>query len=144
MANMTSADDVIPKLKFIARLKKGDKINVKNMYIQQMTLYNRIDRSFFNHDDRSNTYLFISDIIKKGFDLFTHHITSPNPYNEILCSNIFTDIQNTKQGLIHLKETYADDVMFTCKIDSLIEDIHARLTELAVKHKIKFEDEKKE
>ena len=109
-----------------------------------MTLYNRLDRSFFNHDDRSNTYLFISDIIKKAFELFSHHISTSNPYNEILCSNIFTDIQNTKQGLIHLKETYADDMMFTCKIDSLIEDIHARLTEVAVKHKIKFEDEKKE
>lgn len=109
-----------------------------------MTLYNRIDRSFFNHDDRSNTYLFVSDVIKKGFELFSHNISSNNPYNEILCANIFSDIQNTKNGLIHLKETYTDDMMFTCKIDSLIEDIHARLTELAVKHKIKFEDEKKD
>lgn len=143
MANHAIIDDVIPKLKFIARLKKGDKINVKNMYVQPMTLYNRIDRSFFNHDDRSNTYLFVADVIKKGFDLFSQHVSSVTPYNEILCANIFTDIQNTKQGLIHLKETYNDDMMFTCKIDSLIEDIHARLTELAVKHKIKF-DEKNE
>ena len=127
---MNTDDDVIPRLKFISRLKKGDKINVKNLYIQPNNFYNRIDRSFFNIDDRSNTLLFVQNTVKKGFDLFYQHISNSNPYDKILCINLLSDIRNTRIGLLNLKETYIEDVMFVCKIDALIEETDAKLADI--------------
>ena len=127
---MNTDEDVIPRLKFISRLKKGDKINVKNLYIQPNNFYNRIDRSFFNIDDRSNTLLFVQNTVKKGFDLFYQHISNSNPYDKILCINLLSDIRNTRIGLLNLKETYIEDVMFVCKIDALIEETDAKLADI--------------
>jgi hypothetical protein len=133
-SSITSLDgsDTIPRLKFISRLKKGDKINVKNLYVQPNNFYNRIDRSFFNVDDRTNTLTFVQNTIKNGFELFyTHSQNSPqNQYDKILCENIITDIKNTKIGLLNLKETYIDDVMFVCKIDTLIEETEAKIVDI--------------
>ncbi len=139
---MNTNDDIIPRLKFISRLKKGDKINVKNLYIQPNNFYNRIDRSFFNVDDRTNTLIFVQTTIKKGFELFNTHIAMVNPYDKILCGNLLCDLRNTKVGLLNLKETYIDDVMFVCKIDALIEETDAKLSDLDTKYKL--EEEKKE
>ena len=128
-------DDIIPKLKFISRLSKGDKINVKNMYIQQNNFYNWISRSFFNIDDRANTLMFVHTTVKRGFDLLLHHIDSYNPFDIILCQNLYQDLRNTKIGFLNLRETYVDDVMFTCKIDALVEETDAKLSELETKHR---------
>ena len=128
-------DDIIPKLKFISRLSKGDKINVKNMYIQQNNFYNWISRSFFNIDDRANTLMFVHTTVKRGFDLLLHHIDSSNPFDIILCQNLYQDLRNTKIGFLNLRETYIEDVMFTCKIDALVEETDAKLTELETKHR---------
>lgn len=136
----TGNDDIIPKLKFISRLNKGDKINVKNMYIQQNNFLDKINRSFFNIDDRTNTLYFVTNTVKKGFELFFQHIEGSNEFDSILCQNIFNDIKNTIIGLLNLKETYNDDVMFTCKIDALIEEIEARLFEIQRKYNMKLKD----
>ena len=134
---MNTNEDIIPKLKFISKLNKGDKINVKSMYIQPNNFYNKISRSFFNIDDRTNTLIFVQTTLKKGFELFLQHITSANPFDSILCSNILADLTNTKTGLLNLKETYIDDVMFICKIDAMIEETDAKLAEIHSKYDLK-------
>lgn len=144
---MNTNDDIIPKLKFISRLNKGDKINVKNLYIQPNNFINRISRSFIHIDDRTNTLMFVMNTIKKGFELFLRHIESKNPFDNILCQNLLYDLKNSTNGLLNLKETYADDMMFVCKIDSLIEEINARLIEINNKYNmscIKDENERSE
>ncbi len=135
---MNTNDDIIPKLKFIARLNKGDKINVKNLYIQPNNFINKLSRSFINIDDRSNTLIFITNTIKKGFELFLKHIEHQNPFDNILCQNLLYDLKNSTNGLSNLKETYIEDVMFVCKIDSLIEEIDARLIEIHNKYNMNY------
>jgi len=129
--------DIIPKLKFIGRLNKGDKINVKNMFVQQNNFVDKLSRSLFNVDDRSNTLLFITETIKQGFELFEQYIQAVNePFCKIQARNVLNDIRATKKGLLNLKETYVDDIMFTCKIDALIEGSEARLDEIAQLHRL--------
>jgi len=130
----SASEDIIPKLKFISRLNKGDKINVKNMYIQPNNFLNRIIRSFFHVDDRTNTLMFVNHTVKKSFELFLEHINSNNAFDIILCQNIILDLKNAKNGLINLKETYISDIMFICKIDALLEETDARLMEIESKY----------
>lgn len=124
-------EDIIPKLKFISKINKGDKINVKNMFIQPNNMISKIIRSFFQIDDRSNTLLFVNNTIKKGFELFQSYAESNNPFDAMLCQNILQDLKNAKNGLMNLKETYNSDIMFICKIDSLLEEIDAKICELS-------------
>ena len=141
---MNTNEDIVPKLKFISRLNKGDKINVKNLYIQPNNFINKISRSFIHIDDRTNTLIFVINTVKKGFDLFLQHIDNKNPFDNILCQNILYDLKNSINGLLNLKETYVDDIMFVCKIDSLIEEIEAKLIEINNKYDMKSSKDCKE
>ena len=128
-------DELVPRLKFIAKLNKGDKINVKNMYIQQNNLIDKLSRTLFHVDDRSNTLLFVAETMRLALDMLSTYLLSHEPYFAAQARNLATDLRAAKKGLLNLKETYADDVMFTCKIDTLIEECEARLDDLHAKQK---------
>lgn len=130
MSSDSDPNEIIAKLKFIAKLNKGDKINVKNLYVQQNNFLDRVNRSFFNIDDRSNTLLFINHTIKHAFELFYTYIKEKEPFHQIQAKNVISDLQLVKKGLLHLKETYIDDIMFTCKIDTIIQENDAKLEEI--------------
>jgi hypothetical protein len=123
-------DDNISKLKFIGKLKKGDKINIKFMCVQQNNLITKINRTIYNVDNRANTLTFISDTIKKGFDELLVHINNSTVFDTNIANNIIVDLENCKTGLTNLKETYSDDLIFCCKIDTILQEIDARLEEI--------------
>lgn len=127
---MCEHSDVIPRLKFIAKLNKGDKIYVKQLHIQPNNLFYRLLRSFYYVDDRANALSFVHSTIRSGFELLTLHSKEDSPFHSKLSENLIHDLEQAKEGLRNLKETYSDDAMFTCKIDALIEDIEAKLLSL--------------
>jgi hypothetical protein len=126
--------DITARLKFIGRLSKGDKINVKNMFIQQQNSWlDKLSRSFYYVDDRTNTLAFLIHTLKISFELFETCVKSNDAFSQIQARNLFTDLRTAKKGLINLKDTYADDVMFVCKLDALIEENDAKLEEIRSK-----------
>jgi ferredoxin-NADP reductase len=59
------------------------------------------------------------------------------------------DLKDSVKGMENLKETYMNDIMFCCKLDTLIEEIKARLSEMnkldnKVIHEERFEEKKEE
>jgi hypothetical protein len=121
--------EVISKLKFIGKIGKGEKINVKNMYVQPDGFLTKISRSFINYDTRDNTFTFISGILKRSFEILSLHLNKKNSRDEIIANHLIKDITDSKTGIENLKETYADDVMFCCKLETLIEEIETKLAE---------------
>jgi hypothetical protein len=123
-------DDNISKLKFIGKLKKGDKINIKYMVVQQNNLITKLNRTLYNVDNRTNTLNFISDTIKRGFEELLLHINNNTVFDTNIANNIIADLDNCKIGLGNMKDTYSDDLMFCCKIDTTLQEIDARLEEI--------------
>lgn len=129
-------EDNISRLKFIGKIKKGEKINIKDMYVQPNNILTKINRSFVNVDNRNNTLSFILETIKKGFDELISHLekSKDNLFDLNISTNMVYDLENCKQGLVNLKDTYNDDLMFCCKVDTIIQDIDARLEEIKSKY----------
>jgi hypothetical protein len=132
-------EDNISRLKFIGKIKKGDKVNIKDMYVQPNNILTKINRSFVNVDNRNNTLTFILDTIKKSFEELLTHLekskeSKDNLFDYNIASNIVFDLENSKIGLVNLKDTYNDDLMFCCKIDTIVQDIDARLDEIKLKY----------
>lgn len=128
-------EDNISRLKFIGKIKKGDKINIKDLFVQPNNIITKINRSFVNVDNRNNTLSFILETIKKSFEELHEHLnkSKDNIFDLNISSNIIVDLENSKTGLINLKDTYNDDLMFCCKIDTIVQDIDARLNEINTK-----------
>lgn len=123
-------DDILSKLKFIGKIKKGEKICVKNMSVQQDNLYTKLSRSFLIIDSRENTLNFLTQTIKRSFELLSLHMTGKTQFDKLMTTNIILDLESSKEGLINLKSTYIMDLMFCCKIDTLMQEIEARLEEI--------------
>jgi hypothetical protein len=125
-----SDDDILSRLKFIGKVKKGEKICVKNMSVQQDNLYTKLSRSFFVIDSRDNTLNFLMQTIKRSFELLSLHMTGKTLFDKCMTNNIISDLESSKEGLMNLKATYINDLMFCCKIDTLMQEIEARLGEI--------------
>jgi hypothetical protein len=125
---MESHKEVISRLKFICKLQKGEKINVKFMYVQQEGMQTQFARMFFQ-DNRNKTLSFVLDTINKAFELILYFERSDKISERIMCGNLIDDLKKSKIGLANLKETYNTDVKFCCDIDTLIQMIDAKLTE---------------
>ena len=134
-------DDTINELKFIGQVKKGEKINVKYMCVQQDGLATKISRTFINPDSRANGLSFIHTTIEKSLGLIIKYKASAALADHAMCENTIRDLQTAKQGITNLKSTYANDRMFCCQIDREIQKIDAMLGQIMAPED---EDEEKE
>ena len=124
---MDNHPETISRLKFIGKLKKGDKINTRRMFVQSNGFVTRINRTFWNQDNRHNGLSFIQETLRSSFTLLdTYDETGSSP-NISLRENMVKDIRTSIHGLTNLKMTYCDDVKFGCDIDALLLIITAKL-----------------
>ena len=121
--------EIISRIKFIGRIQKGEKINVRYMYVQPDSWLTTLSRTFFNADNRMNTYTFLENTIKRCFDIIIINKDSVKISERCLVVNIITDLKTALEGIQNLKDTYGSDVMFCCKLDTLIQETSSSLLE---------------
>ena len=128
--NMESDKEVISRLKFIGKVQKGEKINVKYMFVQPEGIATKISRTLINQDNRYNTLNFVRSTISRTFDIISTYSSSNKESNRQICTHIIEDLKLAKHGLINIKDTYLNDTKFTCDIDTLLQEIDAKLIEI--------------
>lgn len=130
--DMDTHKDVITRLKFISRINKGDKINVRNAYpyVQPNDLSTSFSRTFLNKDNRGNSLHFIRNTIDRSYEIISMFKNSNKKSELLLCSNIIQDLKKAKNGIQNLKNTYISDTMFGCEMDTILESIDRKIIEL--------------
>ena len=129
-----SRQDIIAKLKFLSRVSKGQKINVKDMILQDEDWKTKVSRTVWNIDNRNNTMSFIQNTITSAFNLISLLIKSESVGDKQICNTIIVDIIASKRGINALKSTYQEDTFFCCGVDTYIQMIEAHISELRDKH----------
>lgn len=115
-----SNDQVFANLKFICKIKPGEKINSRGMYIQQDTFSTSLARTIYCPDNRENAYNFIYSTIKQAFNILSIYIKEKNDIEKLEFSKlILKDIKNSLSGIDNISKTYKNDHMFTAKLESL-------------------------
>jgi hypothetical protein len=137
--NMDTNKEVISRLKFISRINKGEKINIRNAYpfVQQDDLPTKISRTFYNKDNRGNALNFVRSTVMRSFEIVSTYRNSERQSDRVTCRHIIADLRRAKEGINNLKQTYIADTMFCCEMDTILQGIDAQLAELD-------DDEKKE
>jgi hypothetical protein len=129
-------DDMLAKLKFIGQIRRGEKISVKDKQVLSDTYMTSFHRTFINPESRDDTFNFINKSIKDSFSLLSKYGTSISPFDKVMTTHILADLEAAKSGLQNIKATYNSDIMFSCKIDTLLQEIEARLAFFNDKNKI--------
>jgi hypothetical protein len=124
---MDSNQEIISKLKFIGKIKKGEKINTRHMYVQPDGLSTSIIRTFIYQDNRGNVLNFCQETISRAFELLVTYERSEKNTEQVLFGHLLTDLQHATNGLANLKFTYIADTKFCCDMDTLLQIITARL-----------------
>jgi hypothetical protein len=124
---MENHEEVISRLKFIGRIEKEEKINVRHVNKQPNTIITKIYRSFVYPDNRWNSLKFIKDVILRSFEIIERNI---HQGNLDICKSILSDLLRARQGIINLKYTYNDDTKFCCDMDVIIETIDTHMGNL--------------
>ena len=128
--NMEPSKETISNLKFIGQLNKGDKINTKFLYRQPDGLRTRIERTFVNYDNRQNALNFVYRTIHSVFDLIGQYQRSGRPSDKQMVAHMVKDLTLARTGLLNLKETYSEDLRFKCDMDTLLEEVEAKMGEI--------------
>lgn len=138
--------DTISKLKFLGKISKGEKINVKELTLQTESWVTAASRTVWYVDNRNNTMSFIQNITSAAFSLLTVLINSDATGDKQLAKAILTDLNKAQEGINNLKTTYSDDTFFCCSIDTYVQTIKAKLTQLQTSNPELFinNDEKKD
>ena len=123
MDSITS--EVLSRLKFIGKIQASEKINVKYMYVQQDTWLTKFLRTLFSPDNRGNALAFFKNTIDKSFEIINTHKNNPEKTGMIV--NVLRDIETSTVGINNFKETYKNDLMFCCEIDTLVQSVLLRL-----------------
>jgi hypothetical protein len=121
--------DTIIKLKFIGTFQANEKINVKNLTIEQNNIFTPFKRMIYG-ESRTTTYDFLNTTIEKSFNIINSFIRTDKLSEKIFCKNILNDLVNSISGLKNIQRTYEDDKLFFCNVQTLIEIIQAKILEI--------------
>jgi hypothetical protein len=81
-----------------------------------------------------NAYNFIESTVNRCFEIISVNRQTKGFCCSKLIENILTDIREAIVGIQNFKDTYSYDVMFCCKLDTLIDTIQFRLNEFEPKN----------
>ena len=129
---MDGNQEIISRLKFIGKLKKGEKINTRHMYVQPDGITTSLSRTFAYQDNRGNALNFCQETISRSFELLITYERSDSSTEKVLFSRLIEDLQQSTVGLRNLKFTYITDTKFCCDMDTLLENVLAKLDKYTI------------
>ncbi len=142
--SMESDKEVISRLKFIGKIQKGEKINVKYMFVQPEGIATRISRTLINQCNRQNTLNFVRNTIKRTFEIIKNYRDSKNESHLHICNHIIYDLKQSQKGIVNIKHTYINDLKVCCDLDTLLQEIEAFISTIEMEIERQREKERKE
>ena len=130
---METTHEVITRLKFIGLIKKGEKVSVKSLSVQQTSMITSFWR-MFHQESRETTLDFLTSTINRAFEIIQLCLVSNKQSDKTICKNLCEDLIKSSSGLINLQTTYAEDRLFWCHIQTLIQAIEVKLNDLRESH----------
>lgn len=128
--------DVLSKLRFISKIRKGEKINISTLSLVEDTWINNFYRTLSFEDSRSKTLEFIKDVSDRALGYVADFILNGDKFKRSVGLMILEDIKNMNNGISGLAATYGSDRMFVSKVEAFqtllnvkVADIEGRVVE---------------
>ena len=122
--------ELLSSLKFLSKVKKDEKINIREMFIQPNNWTTSLSRSLYKVDNRKNTLHFIQYLILSTFTLSKQLLNSNNNAEHVMADSLLKAVINSKNGIKNLKYTYQDDIHFACILDTIMEHIDVQILQI--------------
>ena len=130
--NETKDFETMSRLKFIGRIKKGERIDVGNLTLMRPSIFTSLYRTFINRDNRTNSLHFIRETVSSAFDMAEYLEANMDSCeaNKQMLRNLLADIRGALLGIQSVKCTYSGDTKFCCDIEIIEQLINAKFSRL--------------
>lgn len=135
-----SLERILSTLKFIAKIREGEKIDVKTMSIVRPDFPSRAYRTFISRESRNETFEFIKTSINKAIDMVYYYLSmdrksdrnssdknTKDNFHRDVAKVIITNIVEAKKGLYNLTVTYEEDRKFVTDIETVMETLEIKI-----------------
>jgi hypothetical protein len=122
--------DVVSKLRFISKIRKGEKINISTLTLVEDTWVNNFCRSLSSEDSRGKTLEFIKDVSSRALGYAVDFILNGDKFKRTLGLMILEDIKSMHSGIDGLVGTYGADRMFVAKIEAFQNLLNAKIVDI--------------
>lgn len=128
-----AVQDSISRLKFIASLRPGEKIDVGTLSVQGNSAYERACRTLFARGgSRAATFDFVKHTLDTAFELACTYLAYDDKFRQKIGKMLIESIASSMPGIDSLAKTYADDRMFVSRIETMVETMTVKTGELAL------------
>lgn len=129
-----SVNDTLSKLRFIAKIKPGDKLDINSMTLMEdswsTTVYRTYRSIVAKKESKSDALEFFRTVIGEAFDLATKYLSSNDKFFLDIGVQIVELLQLAKVGINNHIQTYTHDSFHTAKVESLITILDTKLKTL--------------
>lgn len=144
LTNNTKVHEVIGKLKFLAKIKLGEKINVKDLFVRDNdSITQRFLRTvrnwttYFSASDtvesKEATLAFIQDTVNTALTLIAVYQSESDKYKKNLAELITKNLEESKNGIRNLISTYQNDRRFISEAEAVIQTLEVRIVSMKIK-----------
>lgn len=139
--NRNKVLEIISKLNFLAKIRKNEKINVKELFVRDndsisqrfiRTLKNWSDyfSSLNNVESKEATLNFINDTITTSLNLIYYYKSEHDEnkkYKKDMASLIITNLNLSINGINNLIATYQNDRKFISDAEAVMQTLHIKI-----------------
>jgi len=126
-----TVQDAVSKLRFIAQLRVGERVDVTTLSIIPDTYYNRSYRALFARgESRVATYDFVHQALDGAHALAVAYLSSERDFDRKLGHMLAEALTAARPGIETMSLTYGDDRMFVSRVSTLLDTLDAKLAEL--------------
>ena len=130
--NEMTLENVFININLISKIETYNKLYIYNNFINIDTSYVQSVTRWFYGNDRKSTLFFLNLVINKSFE-YCDNLLSVENNDTKLVSRLTTDIKNSINGLLNLKQTYYYDKLVQAEIDVIIENIKQKIESNIIK-----------
>ena len=131
-----SLEKMLSTLKFIAKVREGEKIDVKTITIVKPDLPSRAYRTIISRQSRIETLDFIKTAINKAVNMVYYYlsleedekiITNKINFNLNVAKVIMVNLVESKKGINNLVVTYEEDRKFVTDLETIVETMEIKI-----------------
>jgi hypothetical protein len=141
MVGDNNVQDVMSRLKFISKIKRGEKINVKDLFVRDNdSILQRMLRSIKNYstyisgsdivESKDATLIFIKDTVNNAISLISMYRKNKEKFSQDIADMLVKNLEDSKIGIHNSIGTYEADRKFMAHAEAIMQTLEARIKSL--------------
>jgi hypothetical protein len=138
--------DIISKLRFLSKVKKGERLQVDGLAVVENTWYAKFVRAWNTmgeikdtgeiKEGRRKSLAFIKELYETGLRLAKSIINETSSYYTDLWNMLIKGLKDAQPGITNLMNYYESDRLYIAEVETFVDVLNAKINDLVTERKL--------